>query len=275
MNILTIGCGNMGAAILSALSRENPRARLGVVDPNVNAARARLPAEAEVSLWPDVADAADFAPDVVLLAIKPQGLPELAPTLARLWPDALYISILAGIGTRYLSANLGTGRVVRVMPNLPALVGQATSVGVTGAACSDDDLLLARGLFEAVGDFHWLDDEDQIDMVTAVSGSGPGYLFAFAQHLLEAAEQQGLPPALAERLVRQTVYGSAVMLKGDPRSPGALKQAVASKGGTTQAGLEILEAQTGLPALLANAVSAAHQRAAALGSDMSGTGIHG
>ncbi|HPE61017.1 MAG: pyrroline-5-carboxylate reductase [Thiothrix sp.] len=267
MNILSLGCGNMGAAILSGIVRQSPNVKIGAIDPNIDSARAKLPATARAECFASVPDATGFQPDMVLLAVKPQQFTAMAGGLATDWSEALIVSVMAGIPVQTIAGVLNARRVVRVMPNLPALIGAGMSVGYTdGGTEADRDRV--QQLFEAVGAFAWLDSESLIDACTAISGSGPGYLFAFAACLEQAALAEGIPPAIAATLTRQTIYGAAAMLHADDRSSVALKQAVTSQGGTTEAGLGVLETPAALPGLLSAAVRAAHQRARELASAM-------
>lgn len=260
MRILSLGCGNMGAAILSGLLRGNPEAVVGAIDPDIERAREKLPAGAGVAFFAAVEDALTFEPDMVLLAVKPQQFAAIATTLGTVWADCLIVSVMAGVSVSTIAEALGAVRVARVMPNLPAMIGEGMCVGfIENGTPADRDRV--RALFEAVGAFAWLEEEGQIDASTAVSGSGPGYVFAFAACLEQAALAEGLPADIAERLSRQTIYGAAAMLNADGRSAGALKEAVTSKGGTTAAGLAVLEARGALPELLKDTVRAAHQRA--------------
>ncbi len=260
MRLLSLGCGNMGAAILSGVARQNPDAEIGAIDPNTDSARAKLPATAGAACFASADEAREFRPDIVLLAVKPQQFTAIATDLGALWSGALIVSVMAGTTVQSIADALGARRVVRVMPNLPAMIGAGMSVGYADGIRDADRDQVAR-VFQAVGAFRWLQSEAQIDACTAVSGSGPGYLFAFAAWLEQAATAEGLPPELAAALTRQTLYGAALMLRDDPRTATALQQAVTSKGGTTAAGLAVLEAAGALPELLPAAVRAAHQRA--------------
>ncbi len=263
MKILSLGCGNMGAAILSRVVRRNPEFLIGVIDPDTEGARARLPDTARAGFFTSLQEASSFRPDVVLLAVKPQQFAAVSEMPILAWSEALTVSVMAGTGVQTISDKIGTTRVARVMPNLPAMIGESMSVGFAGSASPEDRDMVER-LFKAIGVFRWLDSEAQIDTCTAVSGSGPGYLFAFAAYLEQAALAEGVPAEIANVLTRQTIFGAAAMLRDDDRSAFALKEAVTSKGGTTEAGLAILEAAGALPSLIPAAVGAAHQRARSL-----------
>jgi pyrroline-5-carboxylate reductase len=208
--------------------------------------------------------------DVVVLAVKPAAI---APLLVELRRSAageiervLWISIAAGVPLAALAAGLGArARIVRAMPNTPALV-RAGATGLHGnAATSAPDRSAARALFEGVGIAWEAPEEALLDAVTGLSGSGPAYLFAFLEALAAAGAAAGLPPDAAERLARQTVYGAAKLALESERSPAELREQVSSPGGTTLAGLARLEAG-GFAGALADAVAAATRRAAELGA---------
>jgi pyrroline-5-carboxylate reductase len=171
------------------------------------------------------------------------------------------VSIMAGISLDRLNADLAPSAVVRVMPNLPALVGQGMSLGCTTAVLPASTTTVIEALFNAIGRFDWVAGEDLFERANPAFACGPGFVFAFAEQMILAAIGQGLPRDLAERLVHQTFVGSAKMLSEDPRGAAGLKRAVSSPGGTTLAGLSVLEAETGLPRLLSGTLAAAHARA--------------
>ncbi len=207
------------------------------------------------------------APEVLVLAIKPQMLDQAAPGLNGLvGPQTLIVSILAGKTMGDLRSRLpGATAIVRAMPNLPASIGR----GATGAAASpevtDAQRRMADALLRSNGIVEWLDTEDLIDAVTALSGSGPAYVFHLVECLAEAGAAAGLPAELAERLARATVTGAGELLFQSDLSPATLRQNVTSPGGTTAAALEVLMAEeNGLKALMREAVAAAKRRAGEL-----------
>ena len=239
-----IGAGNMGGALLA-------RWRLAgiepvVVDPALGAA---IPA--------------DGTPDIIVLAIKPQVWRAATEALvARVGPDTLVVSIMAGIGIAALKDRWPSARLARAMPNTPASLGR----GVTGMFLDNDDAAdrgRVEALFASTGATVWLDRESDFDALTAVSGSGPGYVFAFIEALAAAAEAAGLAPDLAARLARATVTGAAALADADERTPGALRQAVTSPNGTTAAGLAVLT--PALTRLLCETVAAAQRRSREMG----------
>ncbi len=264
LSVLMLGCGNMGAAIASALASHHPSTRVTAVDPNVERARQLLSSTGAIDVVADCADLAGRSFGVCLVAVKPQHVVEALQAAAGSLNGTLVISIAAGVPLiRLQDAVPSLRRFARVMPNLPALASTAMSVGYSSRLGADDRAIV-EGIFTAVGAFRWLDSEAQIDLATGVTGSGPGYVFAFTEYLQRAAEQLGFSPELAAHFARQTVIGSARLLEQDTRSAHDLKVAVTSPGGTTAAGLAVLENPTALPAALATTVKAAADRAALL-----------
>lgn len=205
-------------------------------------------------------------PQVVVLGIKPQTLDEAAPSLAPLvGPDTMIVSILAGKTIANLVERIPAAKaVVRAMPNLPASVLR----GVTGVVASEGTSAaqrdMAETLLSAVGSVEWLDHEGLIDAVTAVSGSGPAYVFYLVECLARAGAAAGLPADLAERLARATVEGAGELLHRSDLPPGMLRENVTSRGGTTAAALAVLMAADGLEPLMRDAVAAARRRAGEL-----------
>ncbi len=264
-----IGAGAMAEALAGGLLASGV-ARERLLASDVDAARRRAFAERL-----GVATGADNAlvarrSDVVVLAVKPGAIVPLLSELRRAAAGealrVLWISIAAGVPLAVLEAGLGAkARIVRAMPNTPALV-RAGTTGLHGnAATSAGDRSTARALFEGVGIAWETSDESQLDAVTGLSGSGPAYVFAFLEALVEAGAGVGLPRDAAERLARQTVYGAAKLALESDRSPAELRQQVSSPGGTTVAGLARLEAG-GFARALGEAVAAATRRAAELGA---------
>ncbi len=260
-SILLAGAGKMGGALLGGwLSTGVSGARITVVDPNPSADLQSLCRDKGIRLNPLSA-----APvDTLALAIKPQMLEDAASTLAA-WsgPDTLLVSVLAGKTVGDLAARFPeTAAIIRAMPNLPASVGRGTTGVVSGRPLSLPQKARVERWLGAVGCVEWLDREDDIDIVTAVSGSGPAYVFLLAEALGRAAEKAGLPADLAGRLARATVEGAGELMYRSPATaPDILRQNVTSPGGTTAAALDVLMAETGLQPLLDAAVAAALRRA--------------
>jgi pyrroline-5-carboxylate reductase len=259
-NIVLVGCGNMGAALLKGwLAQGFDPQRLRVVDAQHSAIEQvrALGISAEPTL-----DTAASDVDVLVLAVKPQQLEGLIPDCRGLVAaGALVLSIAAGKPIGFFEGLLG-GRpmVVRAMPNTPAAIGQGITVLVANDATGDGQRSLCETLMRAVGDVVWVDDEALMDAVTAVSGSGPAYVFLLIEALASAAVEAGLDSALADRLALATVAGAAAYAKQSPLAAAILRQQVTSPGGTTQAALDVLMASDGLASLLHRAVRAAAHR---------------
>ena len=262
--ILLVGCGKMGGALLRGwLSRGVAPENVIVIEPFAEAAAATRE-ELSVTVIDDVAAIKpDFIPDIVVFAVKPQGMDEIVPSYAGFAAKgAVSLSIAAGRTIRYFGSRLGKeAAVVRTMPNTPAAVGR----GIT-AACANDHVNAAQRsacerLLEAVGDVVWVESEDMIDAVTAVSGSGPAYVFLLIECMAKAGEAHGLPADIAARLARATVAGSGELARQSDDAAGILRQNVTSPGGTTAAALDVLMAgEDGLQQLMDRAIDAATRR---------------
>jgi pyrroline-5-carboxylate reductase len=261
-SLALVGAGKMGLALLGGWLGAGiaPRA-IAVHEPHPSDALNSLAAEKGFALNP-----APGAAQTVVLAIKPQMLEAAAPALAPLFSgDSLLISILAGKTVANLAARLPARAIVRAMPNTPA----AFRRGITGAFASAETTAAqrdtAQGLLAGVGGVEWVGEEKLIDAVTAISGSGPAYVFHLVEALAQAGAALGLPPALALRLARATVEGSGELLHRSPEiSAETLRKNVTSPGGTTQAALDVLMGPDGLAALMARATAAAEKRAGEL-----------
>lgn len=254
-----VGAGNMARALGGGIAKRGDGFALRAIDPVPEA----VAAFTEATGGEGAGDAAGLlaVSDVVVLAVKPQVLAEV---MAELRPHVgsrhLFVSIVAGATLSGMAAGLGDdARIVRAMPNTPALVQQGMTVLVGGRHATAEDLRLSEELFAAVGRAVVADDEALLDAVTAVSGSGPGFLFAYAEAMLAAATGAGLPGDLAEALVKQTLLGSAVLWNESTEGVDVLRQRVTSPGGTTQAGLEALAAE-GFPQVIRAAIEAATRR---------------
>ncbi len=198
---------------------------------------------------------------MLVIAVKPQVADEVVPALApRVGPSSVVISIMAGRTLRGLGQALPRAGLVRAMPNLPAAIGRGITVAVPNARVSGRQRDVADRLLGATGAVEWVEDEGLLDAVTAVSGSGPAYVFLLAETLAQAGAAAGLPAELAARLARATVCGAGALLEDAALDPAALRQNVTSPGGTTAAALEVLMAEQGLRPLLERAVIAATRR---------------
>ncbi len=267
MKIAFIGGGNMAAALLGGLVKRGVAAHdLYAVDPN-EAARARLAAELGARTGAAI-DATLAGYDAIVLAVKPQVLKDVAQALAPHLSGQLVISIAAGIRGADLSRWLGDyPRVARAMPNTPALVG----MGVTGLAALAGVDAAGRALtgqvLGAVGEIVWFDDEAQLDAVTAISGSGPAYVFYFIEALQEAARQLGMDEAQGRALAVATFTGAAQLAAQSGEPAGVLRERVTSKGGTTAAALASFDAQHVKEAIV-RGVLAARTRAQEMGDEL-------
>jgi pyrroline-5-carboxylate reductase len=262
-----IGAGNMARALIGGLlDSHHPADRLRAADPGAEA-RDRAAALGPIEVTSDNAAAAAGA-DVVVLAVKPQVIDDVAGRLADALDDgALVVSVAAGVPTTRLQRALGGARpVVRAMPNTPALRGLGATGLYASPGCSDAQRAGARAIFEAVGIVVEVDDEALMDVVTAVSGSGPAYFFALAEALADAGEAAGLPRDAARRLADRTAAGAGAMLADGSDDAATLRERVTSPGGTTAAALERFRAD-GLDALVRRAVDAAVRRGRELGSN--------
>ena len=259
--ILLAGAGKMGGALLRGwLTLGVAKSHITVVDPSPSADLQSLCGYEGIRLNP----ASVTRVDTLVLAIKPQMLETASSTLSA-WsgPDTLLLSVLAGKTVKDLAARFpDTAAIVRAMPNLPASVGRGVTGVASGHPLSAPQKARVQRWLGAVGRVEWLEREDDIDIVTAVSGSGPAYVFLLAEALGQAAQKAGLPAELAGRLARATVEGAGELMYRSPETPPAiLRQNVTSPGGTTAAALEVLMAETGLQPLLNDAVAAAFRRA--------------
>ncbi|MGO4526891.1 pyrroline-5-carboxylate reductase [Microvirga sp. 2MCAF35] len=260
-SLILVGAGKMGGSMLEGWLKVGMRPEgVTVVDPRPSEEMTRFCRERGIALNP----AKPTAADVLVLAIKPQMLDEAAPALnGLLGPQTLIISILAGKTIGDLRSRLpAAGAIVRAMPNLPASIGRGATGAAVNEKVSEGQRLTADALLSSNGIVEWLPSEDLIDAVTALSGSGPAYVFHLVECLAEAGTAAGLPPDLAQRLARATVTGAGELLFQSELPPATLRQNVTSPGGTTAAALEVLMRDpNGLKALLREAVAAAKRRA--------------
>jgi len=270
--VLLVGCGKMGGALLSGWLAEGivgPHSPVTVVEP---AAAATVEFRSKPGL--NIRDSGDplFVPAVVVFAVKPQGMDEIVPAYRRyVRPDTVFLSIAAGRPIAFFERNLGAdAAVVRAMPNTPAAVGRGITVACANRQVSTVQREVCDKLLSAVGEVAWITDEALLDPVTAVSGSGPAYVFLLAEALAEAGRAAGLPADLALRLARATVAGSGELLHRAAEPADQLRRNVTSPGGTTAAALEILMAKRGgLADLMARAVAAATRRSRELAGPVS------
>ena len=265
--LLLIGCGKMGGAMLSGwMERGRAAGDITVVEPAAEAAAAARARHGVRVLSDAGAAAGDPPPSVVVFAVKPQGLPEVAPRYAPFaGARTVFLSIAAGRPSGFFEAALGAdAAVVRVMPNTPAAVGRGIAAAYANRNVAPAQRGLCQDLLEAVGEVVWLDDEGLMDAVTAVSGSGPAYVFLLIESLTEAGIAEGLPADVAARLARATVAGAGELARRSDAEAAQLRIDVTSPGGTTEAALGVLMAGDGLGPLMRRAVEAAARRSRAL-----------
>ncbi len=270
LRLCFIGAGNMAGALIRGLVSQGTVSASNLVASDPDAKRLDLLAkDLGIRVTSDNASAVSDA-DIVVLATKPQVLGDVLPGLAdALDPKACIVSIAAGISTAYIERHLAEGvRVVRTMPNTPALVGAGATAIAPGAHATDEDLAVAQRLFESVGTVVRV-PESQLDAVTALSGSGPAYVFSMVEALRDAGIREGLDSEQALRLAAQTLFGAAKLLLEGDESPEGLRKKVTSPGGTTEAGIEALSKGRFHEAVF-GAVRAAARRSAELGSLIDG-----
>ena len=258
-HVLLVGCGKMGGALLSGWLRAGTVGKVDVIEPSA----AQVPEGPAVSRHDRIEDLAiGVSPDVVVFAVKPQIADSVVPLYSRFaGPDTLFLSVAAGRTIGYFQGGLGPdAAIIRVMPNTPAAIGQGVSVLVASDSVSQPQRDLAGRMMEAAGAVEWIEDEALIDAVTALSGSGPAYIFLLIETMAEAGKSVGLPADLAMRLARQTVFGSAALAAQSDEPAATLRQNVTSPGGTTQAALEVLMAADGMQPLFDRALAAAAER---------------
>jgi len=258
-NVALIGAGKMGGALLEGwISLGVDPADIVVIEPQPAASIEALSARGlRINPAP-----ASICPDAIVIAVKPQIAPEIMPHVASLMsPSTVVVSIMAGRTIAFLAGILPReAAVVRAMPNTPAAIGRGITVAVPNTKVDHAQRQLADTLLTATGVVEWIDDETLMDAVTAVSGSGPAYVFLLTESLARAGQEAGLPAELAQRLARATVMGSGELLRRLSIDAAVLRQNVTSPGGTTAAALDVLMAPDGLDRLMERAVAAATRR---------------
>lgn len=256
--ILLAGAGKMGGAMLTGwLNAGVPLSRIAVIEPHLSDDLRKL-AALDLTINPQADEIGKVA--ALVVAIKPQTFAEAAGLLSSfVSPSTLVVSIMAGVPIARLAAGCG-GMIIRAMPNTPAAIGRGVTVAVPDANVTQDQRALAEALLRSNGLLEWIGDETLMDAVTAVSGSGPAYVFLLAEELARAGVAAGLPPALATILARETVAGSGELLRTSGIDAATLRQNVTSPGGTTAAALNVLMAEDGMQGLMTRAVAAATAR---------------
>jgi pyrroline-5-carboxylate reductase len=257
-SLLLVGAGKMGSAMLDGwIARGLAPKRIAVLEPQPGKAIKAL-ARRGLALNPKGKVAAAAA---VVIAVKPQTAPEAVPPLARyVGKNTLVLSIMAGRTIGFLEKALPGAAIVRAMPNTPAAIGRGITVACPNGKVSARQRKLASDLLAAIGTVEWASNETLMDAVTAVSGSGPAYVFLLAEAMTKAGIAAGLPADLAATLARETVAGSGELLHRSPLDAATLRQNVTSPGGTTAAALAVLTGPAGFDELLTKAIAAATRR---------------
>ena len=260
-SIVLIGAGRMGSAMARGwLAADTPPA-LTIVAARPSPEVTAWATAGKVNLNPSV-----FAADILVVAVKPQVFGTVSADIAQ-WagPKTLVLSVMAGISSRQLQADLGSRRIVRAMPNTPGAIGRGVTLLSPAADVTLADVKTARGLLAPLGAVEGPMSEEMMVAAMTVSGCGPAYLFYLTEALAGAGEAQGLPADLAARLARQTMEGAAALMAASPNDPpDHLRRAVTSPGGVTQAALDVLMSEKGFPSLLREALRAAVARDKAL-----------
>ncbi len=265
MKIAFIGGGNMGEAMLSAVISRGIAKPSDVKVSDISEDRRKyLSGKYGVTATASNSDAVSGA-DVVVLAVKPQSLPSVTPGLqGKIGADQLVISIIAGATVTRLTSSLGHNCLIRTMPNTPAQIGEGVTVWIATPSVTSKQKEMAKSILSVMGKEIEVADEDYLNMATAVSGSGPAYVFLFMEALDAAAKQIGLPPEIARELVFRTVVGSAKYAEKSGRELADLRRAVTSPGGTTAEALAVFE-KGNFTKLIADGVVAACNKSRALG----------
>ena len=273
-HVVLIGCGKMGGAMLEGwIADTKLDAHFSIIEPFQDHL-GWTASHANIALFDSCAasEAASIPPaTMVVLAVRPQMMDEAIGHFAHMIDDnTAFLSIAAGITTAWLASRLdpvsgGSATIIRAMPNTPAAIGQGITVLYSGDA-TDAKRDLAAQLLMAIGQVVMIDDESLMDAVTAVSGSGPAYVFLLAEVMTKAGIEAGLPDDLATQLAEATVAGAGALIAASDDDPAVLRANVTSKGGTTAAALDVLMADDGMAPLLSRAIAAAKARSIALGS---------
>ena len=263
--IAFIGGGNMASAIIGGLLRQGfSAADIAVVEP-WQQAREKLAADFGLAAQ-EHADASLAGAELLVWAVKPQTFKEAASAVRPHTSHALHLSVAAGITTDSMAVWLGSECIIRCMPNTPALIGKGITALYSRPAVSQADKDWANEVISTTGETVWLTAEAQLDAVTAISGSGPAYMFYFMEAMTEAGARMGLPPEQAYRLAVATFIGAGELARASAEPPESLRAKVTSKGGTTFAAITAME-ESGIKDLFTKALFAAHQRAAELGAE--------
>jgi len=269
LRIGLIGYGKMGAALMAQWLAVAPKQfsdhHFVVIDPAIDPDKANTGDGARATFLAEPPPVAECAFDLLIVAVKPQMLDRVLPLYAdRLADGGFVASIAAGCSIARLRSLAGGAPAVRIMPNLPAAIGAGVSGLCADLSVSEAQRGAVEALMSAVGTALWVEDEDQLDRLTAVAGSGPGYVFEIARAYVEAARSLGFAPDVAKQLVLGTLAGTIAMAQGSEQELDELRTSVTSKGGTTAAGLGALNGDGSLDRLLKATLNAAYARAVEL-----------
>ena len=269
--VLLVGGGIMGSALSNGFAATYPDTAITIIDTDIISTSFRISPRANLQIADTPSNIADADVDLLVFAVKPQMLMSIVPDYGRfIRSGATPVSIAAGIKIEAIRAEVPADLpVIRAMPNLPAKTRDGVTALFGDGQLSPAIRRRAEMFFESVGEVLWVRNEPNLDAVTAISGSGPAYFFAFVDALARAGVEQGLPTDVAKKLARQTLLGAASLLRSRDVEPAELKRNVCSTGGTTEAALKILEGKNRLASLVSETVAAAHARAREL-SDLYG-----
>ena len=265
-SIMLVGAGNMGGAMLSGWLRSGvPGSSITVTDPSPSEAMQKVIAEAGARHVTSAPEGQSV--DILFLAVKPQVMEAILPPLKSVVGEGtVVVSVAAGKTLAFLARHLGEAAMIRAMPNTPAMVGRGVTGAYANPKVSEAQREQVQALLRVSGPVEWVANETDIDSVTAVSGSGPAYVFYLVECMAEAGRKLGLPADLAMRLARETVSGGGELLHQSSDDASKLRQNVTSPGGTTAAALAVLMAEDGIQPIFDKAIAAARQRAEELGS---------
>jgi pyrroline-5-carboxylate reductase len=262
-----IGGGNMASAIIGGVLRQGMAAERFIVVEPYAPQRDKLLADFGITALPQ-ADTSLARASQVVWAVKPQSFRDAVQQVAAHTRQALHLSVMAGITSSSMAQQLGSERIVRAMPNTPALIGKGIAGLYARAAVSEIDKLQIEALIATTGDHLWVTEESHLDAVTALSGSGPAYVFFFIEVMMRAGQKMGLSEVQARQLAQSTFAGAAELSRQSNETPEVLRQRVTSKGGTTYAAITVMQ-ESQIAAHFEQALQAAAKRAAELGQEFS------
>lgn len=262
--ILLIGCGKMGSAMLSGWLKQGLKAdAVQIVDPYLEPIKSAFGVLPEDALHETVdALAQKLVPSFVILAVKPQMMDDALKSLQSFnLSSSVILSVAAGKTIDYFTGHLGSDQpIIRAMPNTPAAIGRGITVCTANRFVSDEHKVISTTLLETVSTVEWIDDESLMDAVTALSGSGPAYVFYMVEAMAAAGESIGLPAELSKKLARETVSGSGALLDASEENASRLRENVTSPGGTTAAALDVLMGDDGIAKIMRRAMQQAKIR---------------